>query len=454
MDVCIELVILYKFLNFSFIQKERRVEMKKIKIMGIDLKMFLIILAITVVACALGVLPAGMVGAFLFLMIFGALLNQIGNVTPIVKTFLGGGAIVCIFGGAALVYLHVIPETVTETCSVFMKDGGFLDFYIAALITGSILGMNRKLLIRAAIRYLPCIGGAVGLAILLVSVFGNLFGMAVGESIAYIGIPIMGGGMGAGAVPISKVFESALGIPAEQIMSRLVPAVALGNAFAIVFGGLLNRLGQAVPKLTGNGQLVISKDESLRQEDKEVKVEGVGDYAIGMVVATAFFALGSIIAKLVALTGVDIHPYAWMIISVAVAKSLGIIPEKYENAASSWYKFVAGNWTGALMLGIGIAYTDMGQIIQALTPTYIVLVAVVVFGAIIGAGLVGRLVGFYPIEAAITAGLCMANMGGTGDVAVLMASKRMELMPFAQISSRLGGAFIILIASILVPVFF
>lgn len=154
------------------------------------------------------------------------------------------------------------------------------------------------------------------------------------------------------------------------------------------------------------------------------------------------------------MAGLDIHPYAWMIIAVAVAKVTNIIPEKYENAASVWYKFVSTNWTGALMLGIGIAYTDMGQIIEALTPTYIICVLVVVLGAIVGAGVTGRLVGFYPIEAAITAGLCMANMGGTGDVAVLMASKRMELMPFAQISSRLGGAFIILMASLMVPIFF
>ena len=50
------------------------------------------------------------------------------------------------------------------------------------------------------------------------------------------------------------------------------------------------------------------------------------------------------------------------------------------------------------------------------------IVFAVVAGAGLGAGLVGKLMGFYPIEAAITAGLCMANMGGTGDVAVLSAA--------------------------------
>lgn len=428
--------------------------MNKVSIAGIELKWFIAIVVIIAACCVMGVFPAGMVGAFLFLMIFGAFLNELGNVTPFVKTFLGGGAIVCIFGGAALIYWNIIPSDVADNCRIFMKDAGFLDFYISALITGSILGMNRRLLIKAAIRYLPCIIGAVTVALGLVALFGTFFGMNAGESMAYIGIPIMGGGMGAGAVPISKVFEGALGIPSETILSRLVPAVALGNAFAIVFGGILNRIGNRFPRLSGNGKLVISDSDELKEEKKEIIDKDIQNYASGVIISTSFYAMGCLIAALVSKMGLDIHPYAWMIISVAIIKCTDILPEKYEDDASLWYSFVSKNWTAALMLGIGIAYTDMGQILDAFSPMYLVLVFVVVLGAVIGAALIGRLVGFYPIEAAVTAGLCMANMGGTGDVAVLMASKRMELMPFAQISSRLGGALIILVASVLVPIFF
>ena len=143
-----------------------------------------------------------------------------------------------------------------------------------------------------------------------------------------------------------------------------------------------------------------------------------------------------------------------MIIAVAVLKCANLVPENINQAAAQWFRFVAGNWTFALLFGIGVAYTDLGQVIDAITITYVVIVFGVVAGAAFGAGLVGKLVGFYPIESAITAGLCMANMGGTGDVAVLSAANRMQLMPFAQISSRLGGALILLISSLVVPMWF
>lgn len=429
--------------------------MKDFKIAGLRLPYFLVALVILVISLVLKVFPLGMVGAFLFLMLIGELINIIGNKLPIVSTYLGGGALVSVFIGAAIAYYKVLPEESLESINTFMTKGGFLDFYIAALITGSILGMNRKLLIKAAIKYIPCILGSVIFALLFVSIAGFFFHQSVGESIAYIGIPIMGGGMGAGAVPIAKVFEQALGIPYEQILSRLVSAVALGNAFAIIFGGVLNRIGKIKPSLTGNGMLVRSGDEALKSEKKgDIILKGVKDYSAGIIMACGFFTFGVILSHLFGLVGIKIHSYAWMIISVVIVKILGVVPENLEYIAEGWFDFIAKNFTAALMLGLGTAYTDLGQIIAAISFSYVVLVLAVVIGAIIGAGLVGYFVGFYPIESAITAGLCMANMGGTGDVAVLTAAERMELMPFAQISSRLGGALIILLAGILVPIFF
>ncbi|WP_312810367.1 2-hydroxycarboxylate transporter family protein [Sedimentibacter sp.] len=428
--------------------------MKELKIMGLTLPVYFALLAVIIVAIFLNVLPGGMIGAFAFMMIVGALLDVIGNNTPIVKTFFGGGPIVIIFGSAALVYFNILPEPVVKTVDTFMKGGGFLDFYIAALITGSILGMNKKLLIKAAIRYFPCIIGGVAVSLAFVALGGLVFGHTPAEAIAYIGIPIMGGGMGAGAVPIADVFSKGLGIPTEQILSRLVPAVALGNAIAIVFGGLLDRFGKKYPKFSGEGKLMeIGQDELKEKEDNEPFK--LSDFGIGIAIATTFFTFGSIVAYVMKnFVGIDIHSYAWMIVSVAVAKALNIIPMRFEKSCAKWYQFVASNWTPALLMGIGIAYTDLGQVIEAFTPAYLVLCFLVVLGAVIGSGFVGKLVGFYPIEAAITAGLCMANMGGTGDVAVLTAANRMELMPFAQISSRLGGAFIIFFASVIVPIFF
>lgn len=416
------------------------------KIAGFSVPAFLIMAAIVITASYLNVLPKGMIGALAAMFVVGSVLNEVGNHTPIIKTYLGGGPIVIIFVSAAMVTYNIFPKTTSDIISDFMKDGSaFLDFYIAALITGSILGMKRDLLIKAAVRYLPAILGGVVVALGFVGITGAITGFGSKEAVLFIGIPIMGGGMGAGAVPLAKIFGTGLSKDPKTMLSMMVPAVALGNALAIVIAGLLDKLGKSKPNLTGNGELMVSKDEKVVEEEVRM-APNFKTMGIGLFLSLAFFVFGCIIGKLVP----SIHAYAWMIITVAVVKILGILPEEYEEGAYQWFQFVVTNWTSILLVGIGVAYTDLAQVIAALTPQYLLLVGVTVIGAALGAGLVGKLVGFYPIESAITAGLCMANMGGTGDVAVLSASKRMKLMPFAQISSRIGGAFILILASSLI----
>lgn len=416
------------------------------KIMGIPLTIYLPLTAITWVAMSFNWLPSGMTGALLIMMVFGGLFNVIGNNLPIVKSYLGGGAIVCIFASAALVYTHMIPQTVVTSVSDFMNKTGFLEFYIAALITGSILGMERKLLIKAAVRFFPVAICGMVLAFISVGLVGTLVGYGFSNSIMYIAIPMMGGGMGAGVVPLSGMYAQALHVDASTVISKLVPANTLGNVVAIIYAGLLSKLGEVKPSLTGNGELMRNTDADMKEKkNTELNLEELG---IGILTAMSFALFGVIANKLIP----GIHEYAWMIILVAVSKAFGIVPKKFEDSARQWSQFVMKNWTSALLAGIGISMINLSSVAHAITPVYLLLVVVVVTAVTIGSGIAGYMVGFYPIESSLTAGLCTTNMGGTGDIAVLSAAKRMELLPFAQMATRICGALILIIASVLTQI--
>ena len=379
-------------------------------------------------------------------LVFTFLQTFFHRLLPIVKTYLGGGAIVCIFASAFLVYFGVIPQRVVDNVNSFMNSTGFLNFYIAALITGSTLDMNRKLLLKAAVRFLPVAICAMTVAILAVGAVGAVTGYGFVEAIMYVAIPMMGGGMGAGVVPLSGMYAEALGQDSAVLISRMIPASTLGNVSAIVGAGLLAKLGSTKPSLTGNGQLMRKSDDSMKET-----IDNKPDYqmlGIGLILAMTFYILGVVVGKIVP----AVHTYAWMIILVALSKAFGFIPEKFEKAAQQWSQFVMKNWTSALLVGIGISMIDLGAVTSAFSPLYLLLVLVVVVCVSIGAGIGGYLVGFYPVESAITAGLCTTNMGGTGDIAVLSAAKRMELLPFAQIATRICGSLILIAASILTKV--
>ena len=452
---------------------------KGLRLFNLPWQVFAIIMAVVLLATYLGVLPKGMTGCFVFMIVVGDILAWIGDHTPIIKTYLGGGAIVVIFGSALLVYFNLIPAASTvdgETVynmtlpfgqldlvgnigTFFKTTGGFLDWYIAALITGSILGMNRKLLVKAAARYFPAIFGGLILAFGLCCGVAAIMGYPVMNALLLIALPIMGGGMGAGASPLSKIFESSGSMTAAEALSVMTPAVAIGNAVSIVLAGVLVKVISG--KLNGQGALMQAGTVDPKELEISPEMQAKRDHitlpnlGIGLLVSGGFFAWGYIVqgAWNALGTGITIHAYAWMIITVAIFKIIDIVPEYIEVACFQWFQFIMKNLTNVLLLGIGVCYLEIGTVIKSFSLTYLLLCAATCVGAFVGAALVGRLVGFYPFEAGVTAGLCMSNMGGTGDVAVLSAADRMELMPFAQISSRLGGAIILLIASLMLSVF-
>ena len=103
------------------------------------------------------------------------------------------------------------------------------------------------------------------------------------------------------------------------------------------------------------------------------------------------------------------------------------------------------------MVGVGVVYVSIADVLAVLTISNFIMVFFVILGAMAGAALMGWLMGFFPVEAVITAALCMSNSGGAGDVAG--AAQRMNLLSWAQISSRIGGGVMLIIASILMSAF-
>ena len=417
---------------------------KKARVAGMPLWLYLVCLALTLGCMYAGVIPQKMIPALLVLMVLGEGLAALGNTIPVIKTYFGG-SVMCVVGGALVTYAGLIPEQTHETLSLFINDSGFLVFYIAALITGSLFNVDRGLLLRATVKILPVAMCSVAVGIGLSGLFGVLLGDGFWEGILYIGVPMTSGGMTAGTLPLSEIFSNALGVEASQVLTRMAPATVLGNVTAIVLGGVLNNVGRNRPSITGYGTLVNDGKEVKKPDPVEPTLMNL---FTGMILSFVFYQMGALIHHFA-----DVLPtYACMIFCVVTVKCLGIMPKDMEDAARVWGQFAIKAWTYACLAGIGFVLIDLDTILQTLTPLYLVAVVSIVCAITLTAAILGKLVGFYPLESAIAAGMCTTNMGGSGNVAVLSSSQRMELLPFAQIVTRSCGALMLTIGGILVQI--
>lgn len=411
-------------------------------IAGFSIPLYLGILALVVVCMYMDCLPAGLVGGMIALMVLGEGLNFLGNHTPVVKTYLGG-SVICILGAAVIQALGLIPEQTHEILDNFVNKEGFLVFYISALITGSLFNIDRGLLIRATVKLLPTAVISLAVGVILSGLLGMVMGDSFLEGILYIGIPMTSGGMTAGAVPLSAMYSSVLGTDAGQILTRIAPATVLGNCVAIIFGGLANNIGERKPSLTGNGCLVNDGHEVKKQPPMKPTFALL---CTGLFISMAFYELGALCHHFISI----VPTYAWMIVAVVIVKGTGILSERLEDAAREWGQFAIHSWTAAALTGIGATLIDLKTILHTITPFYLLSVVLIVGAITLTAGLIGIKMGFYPLESSIAAGMCTTNMGGSGNVAVLSSSKRMELLPFAQIVTRSCGALMLTIGGVLI----
>lgn len=397
-----------------------------------------IVAAIVIFATAMfQKLPVNMLGGFAVILILGWLLGTIGGNLPIVKNF-GGPAILSLLIPSVLVFYDVVNPNILAATNILMKQANFLYFYIACLVCGSILGMNRKILVQGLLRMIfPMLLGMV-LAMVVGTTVGGLLGYNLQHTLFFIVTPVLAGGIGEGVLPLSLGYSMITGVASEQLVAQLIPATIIGNFFAIMCSGLLSRLGESSTHLSGKGQLVrmdVEKDDELQEglQESEDKID-LKKMGAGVLVACTMFLLGGMLQHFTGFPGPVL-----MIVAAAVLKYLNVVPLETQVGAKQLYKFIAGNFTFPLMAGLGLLYIPLKQVVGVLSWQYFIVVISVVLTVIATGFVVSRWLNMYPIEAAIISA-CQSGMGGTGDVAILSTANRMNLMPFAQVATRLGGA--------------
>lgn len=211
------------------------------------------IAVIVIAAAATGALSADLAGCFALMLAIGLICNEIGERIPFWNSYIGGGLVLTFLVSAFLFTYKLIPQKYADGMIMIMDDADFLSFFIIFLITGSILALDRKLLIRSFAGYIPAIfGGLLGAGILGIAA-GFLFGISPVDILLKYVCPIMGGGNGAGAVPLSQIYETVTGDPAANYYSFAITILTIANIFAILTAAILKKIGEKKTSWTGDG---------------------------------------------------------------------------------------------------------------------------------------------------------------------------------------------------------
>ena len=161
--------------------------------------------------------------------------------------------------------------------------------------------------------------------------------------------------------------------------------------------------------------------------------------------AISFYVVGLFLAGFCARFQFTVPAALSMLALAIVAKLAHGISPALQAGAQVVYRFFASAVTYPLLFAIGVAMTPWDKLVAAFAPANLVTIVATVLTMVVAGFVVGRWIKLYPIETAIITA-CRCGQGGTGDVAILTASSRMQLMPFAQIATRIGGLITVTLA--------
>ncbi|RHQ18863.1 damage-inducible protein CinA [Lachnospiraceae bacterium AM48-27BH] len=436
------------------------------KVCGLPAKYFIPFFIIVMASVYLGFMPkvkiysndagtymaTSFVMTIAFLMAVGGLFFWLGNTIPIVNNYLGGACLLPLLGASFLNYVGLVPQELVNGTKVLM-GGGFQDAYIAMLLVGSILVMDRKVLLGATARYMPTILGSQVFALGFCMLAGLITGYGIPEALFNIGAPCMSGGSGGAMTTLPALYTSLAGEDMTHMAGQFLCYASIANVLAVVMAAVGGAITSKMKGLNGNGDILRKQGASM-QTESEKRPATSADYAAlgsGIFMSFCLYLLGNILGHI---PGLSVIPgLAWTIVLGIIIKCTGILPDSLGDNCVYSMNFALKALLPMLIAGISINSLKFATLAEFFSIGSFIVIFMAVLGAFIGAMIFGKISGLWSYEAGVTAGLCCCNIGGSGDLAVLSAANRMNLLAFASISTRIGGALMVIWIGLLYPLF-
>jgi CCS family citrate carrier protein len=373
----------------------------------------------------------------------------IGMHIPFLRS-IGGAALVTIFLPSFLVDAHLLPAPFVQTVTTFTNATNFIYLYIAAIVVGSILSMNRKSMVQSFVKiFAPLAAGSL-VAMIVGTTVGWLSGLGAWRSLFFVVIPVMAGGVGEGAIPLSIGYSEILGQNQGRVLAQLLPLAFFGNLTAILISGVLNNIGKRYPQLTGNGKLQPGTGKAITegaQQRPSIAHSNVTTIEVGTVAAAGMTAITIYLLGVMLHSLVGLPAPVGMLIIVVLLKLVNVVPTEIEEGSRVVFRFFVTAVTYPLLFAVAVTLTPWRELVSAFHPANLITVITTVASLSATGYFVGRWLKMYPVDTAIV-NATHSGLGGTGDVMILTAAERMELMPFAQVATRIGGAITVTLALI------
>lgn len=430
---------------------------KNVRIVGLPLKYYIPVLIILLVSMWTGTFLNNVIGGVVFLMVIGGLLSWIGGAIPFVGQYLGGSVLLPLFGGSALVYFGLVPDYLLENLSG-MSSAGAINLFIIALIVGSIFSIDRKMLIETTKKIIPLILGSLLAAIVFMVIASLISGKGILEGVFMVGAPSFTAGSAGTLGIVPEILGEALGQPASSFGGELFVYQNISNILCILAATVLNQIGLRKPELSGEGSLVnVEENEDVKSEVKEEIVEeeptpmagNMGKLTSGLIMSLAMVLLGSIIEGILPF----MNFVAWASVLAIAFKAFGWVDDEQSENSALWQQFASNAFLPGILTLVGITSINLAELGTYFSLSNLFIIAMGLIGALLGSYIVAKWVGFYPIDSMISIGANLPTIGVVGSIQTLTVSNRMDLMGFATVANRVGGAIMTVLMSITINFF-